>query len=250
MENMKCKFCGSSYVDLRKTENGERGKERTYYCNSCKKQFVVKDAEDKASGKMIARFEDNDFGFKKGSFIEVYQDSEGKISVYQYESYYEKYLRRKVTPRIFRASLDGGFGATPYICVSTWAPHVKEDPSGATVYTKRIKLNQELTKKALSNEAMRAAWANEKTGFVPSTNVQMLDDMIRWLEANLGLREGSSFQQYGCYVATAVYGSYDCPQVWTLRRFRDYTLAETWYGRAFIRAYYAVSPTLVKWFGS
>lgn len=53
----------------------------------------------------------------------------------------------------------------------------------------------------------------------------------------------------GCYVATAVYGSYDCPQVWTLRRFRDYSLAETWYGRAFIRTYYAISPTLVKWFG-
>ena len=56
-------------------------------------------------------------------------------------------------------------------------------------------------------------------------------------------------QSGGCYVATAVYGSYDCPQVWTLRRFRDYTLAETWYGRAFIRTYYAISPTLVKWFG-
>lgn len=53
----------------------------------------------------------------------------------------------------------------------------------------------------------------------------------------------------GCYIATAVYGSYDCPQVWTLRRFRDYTLAETWYGRFFIHIYYAVSPTLVKWFG-
>lgn len=53
----------------------------------------------------------------------------------------------------------------------------------------------------------------------------------------------------GCYVATAVYGSYDCPQVWTLRRFRDDTLAGTWYGRAFIRAYYAVSPTLVRRFG-
>ena len=53
----------------------------------------------------------------------------------------------------------------------------------------------------------------------------------------------------GCYVATAVYGSYDCPQVWTLRRFRDETLAKTWYGRAFIRTYYAISPTLVKWFG-
>lgn len=53
----------------------------------------------------------------------------------------------------------------------------------------------------------------------------------------------------GCYVATAIYGSYDCPQVWTLRRYRDYTLAKTWYGRAFIHTYYAISPTLVKWFG-
>lgn len=53
----------------------------------------------------------------------------------------------------------------------------------------------------------------------------------------------------GCYVATCVYGSYDCPEVWTLRRFRDNTLAETWYGRAFIRVYYACSPTIVKWFG-
>ena len=53
----------------------------------------------------------------------------------------------------------------------------------------------------------------------------------------------------GCYVATCVYGSYDCPQVWTLRRFRDDTLGSTWYGRAFIKLYYAISPTLVKWFG-
>lgn len=53
----------------------------------------------------------------------------------------------------------------------------------------------------------------------------------------------------GCYIATAVYGSYDCPEVWTLRRFRDYTLAQTWYGRVFIKSYYATSPTFVKWFG-
>ena len=53
----------------------------------------------------------------------------------------------------------------------------------------------------------------------------------------------------GCYVATCVYGSYDCPQVWTLRRYRDNTLAKTWYGKMFIRTYYSISPTLVKWFG-
>ncbi len=53
----------------------------------------------------------------------------------------------------------------------------------------------------------------------------------------------------GCYIATCVYGSYDCPPVWTLRRFRDGTLANTRAGRAFIRAYYAVSPKLVQRFG-
>lgn len=54
----------------------------------------------------------------------------------------------------------------------------------------------------------------------------------------------------GCYIATCVYGSYDCPQVWILRRFRDQVLGETWYGRMFIRIYYFISPTLVKGFGS
>ncbi|MGM9997879.1 MAG: CFI-box-CTERM domain-containing protein [Candidatus Bruticola sp.] len=60
----------------------------------------------------------------------------------------------------------------------------------------------------------------------------------------------SSFTYGHCYIATAVYGSYDCPQVWTLRRFRDNTLASVWYGRAFIKVYYALSPILVKYFGS
>ena len=59
----------------------------------------------------------------------------------------------------------------------------------------------------------------------------------------------TSSKNSGCYVATAVYGSYDCPEVWTLRRYRDYALAETWYGRVFIRAYYAISPTVVRGVG-
>lgn len=59
----------------------------------------------------------------------------------------------------------------------------------------------------------------------------------------------NSSNSEGCYVATCVYGSYDCPEVWTLRRFRDYCLDTTWYGRLFIKCYYKISPTLVKWFG-
>ncbi len=84
-------------------------------------------------------------------------------------------------------------------------------------------------------------------------NMQQQDAIIKEYNAKIQ-KYDSSYQipeeKGGCYVATAVYGSYDCPQVWTLRRYRDYTLAETWYGRAFIRAYYAISPTLVKWFGN
>lgn len=54
----------------------------------------------------------------------------------------------------------------------------------------------------------------------------------------------------GCYIATSVYGSYDCPEVCILRRYRDYKLAGTFWGRIFIRVYYSVSPTIVRWAGN
>jgi len=60
----------------------------------------------------------------------------------------------------------------------------------------------------------------------------------------------SSSKQGGCYIATCVYGSYDCPQVWTLRRYRDQILAQTALGSLFIKLYYGVSPTLVRLFGT
>ena len=54
----------------------------------------------------------------------------------------------------------------------------------------------------------------------------------------------------GCYIATCVYGSYDCPEVWVLRRFRDGVLANSTPGRLFIKVYYAISPKLVRQFGN
>lgn len=53
----------------------------------------------------------------------------------------------------------------------------------------------------------------------------------------------------GCYIATCVYGSYDCPQVCVLRRFRDNYLEQSAFGHAFVRLYYAVSPKLAELFG-
>lgn len=92
--------------------------------------------------------------------------------------------------------------------------------------------------------------ANKETNITTITKyankIQKFDSSYQMPSVNTSSKDTSSG---GCYVATAVYGSYDCPQVWTLRRFRDNELALTWYGRLFIYLYYAISPTLVKWFG-
>jgi len=50
----------------------------------------------------------------------------------------------------------------------------------------------------------------------------------------------------GCFVATAVYGDYDHPDVRRLRRFRDEMLRHTVWGRAFISWYYRYGPDLAK----
>lgn len=52
-----------------------------------------------------------------------------------------------------------------------------------------------------------------------------------------------------CYIATAVYGSYDAPEVRALRRWRDASLATTSAGRMAIRTYYRLSPGLVRLLG-
>ncbi|WP_263818935.1 J domain-containing protein [Salinibacter sp.] len=50
----------------------------------------------------------------------------------------------------------------------------------------------------------------------------------------------------GCFVATAVYGDYDHPDVRRLRRFRDETLRHAAWGRMFIAWYYRYGPGLAK----
>lgn len=78
-----------------------------------------------------------------------------------------------------------------------------------------------------------------------SSTISSLNQML----IKIGLTRSSSGGG-GCYVATAVYGSYDCPSVWILRRFRDNDLANSIFGRVFIHAYYAISPSLVRMFGN
>lgn len=76
---------------------------------------------------------------------------------------------------------------------------------------------------------------------------QKAAERLTQLDPNVKISQAPSTG--GCYIATAVYGSYDCPEVWTLRRFRDFSLGASWYGRVFIKLYYRISPTIVKYFG-
>ena len=50
----------------------------------------------------------------------------------------------------------------------------------------------------------------------------------------------------GCYIATAVYGSYECDEVFELRKFRDDYLSKSAIGRGVIKLYYKVSPGMAK----
>lgn len=122
-----------------------------------------------------------------------------------------------------------------------------------TRYENKIFILKELESSG-SYHYSNGGWSKEYT--YTGEGKQKIIDMImechnkiKEIDPSYTIPERPQQTSNGCYVATAVYGSYDCPQVWTLRRFRDFTLAETWYGRAFIRTYYTISPTLVKWFG-
>lgn len=54
----------------------------------------------------------------------------------------------------------------------------------------------------------------------------------------------------GCYIATAVYGSYEAPEVLILRRFRDKVLLNHGWGRVFVKIYYTLSPPVAKALGN
>jgi cold shock CspA family protein len=53
---------------------------------------------------------------------------------------------------------------------------------------------------------------------------------------------GETYKNFGCFIATAVYGDHYAPEVIALRRFRDETLESSAFGKAFISFYYLYSP--------
>ena len=96
----------------------------------------------------------------------------------------------------------------------------------------------------------REDYENNGPGVDPNDydNADDFFDSLRNSERRMKEEEERNRNTGGCYIATCVYGSYDCPQVWTLRRYRDSVLAAR-AGRLFIRFYYFAAPIAVRYFG-
>lgn len=227
MAEIICPHCKSKYAD----KKGD-----SYQCLSCKKYFTVADSSKKEEGKWIMTLEGE---YSSTDFAKVFKKADGTFEIQQTNSS-AKVNTVTSTPKLYVQQMGDHAFITYYNFKSP------NDPKGRTFTVHKIKMNKELEKKALSNEceAMKIAYKYGYFDTYGSNNAALLKDICEYVKPIIGA-EGKG----GCYVATCVYGSYDCPQVWTLRRYRDDILAETPWGRAFIRFYYAVSPTLVETFG-
>ena len=65
------------------------------------------------------------------------------------------------------------------------------------------------------------------------------------LEKNHGITK--TLEKKGCFIATAVYGGADTPEVQQFYRIRDHYLSQSVAGRFFIAFYYKVSPGMARW---
>lgn len=118
-------------------------------------------------------------------------------------------------------------------------------------------LGDELERYGLTNEAAQA-WKGASEMLADSINITSTvggSDRIYSKDRQNTTKIQKYDSEYkanqgGCYIATAVYGSYDCPEVWVLRRFRDNVLSKVILGKLFIYFYYVISPVLVNTFGN
>lgn len=64
---------------------------------------------------------------------------------------------------------------------------------------------------------------------------------VQGLSKSFGVKEKT-----GCFIATTCYGDYNAPEVLILRNYRDKKLLTKYYGKIFVKIYYATSPYLAN----
>lgn len=136
-------------------------------------------------------------------------------------------------------------GSTAYVegsnlCVSCMDLYVCESPDDVFVYPTI----------ALSEDAPIGKLSMSVLSKYSVSSGKLIDRrMYEEYKASRVSNKNLNGESDGCYIATCIYGTYDCPSLWTLRRFRDDILKSFFIGRLFIKFYYGISPHLVSWFG-
>lgn len=234
MDDIRCSYCGGKYIDLTGQEDGFEKKITYCYCNGCKRDFMIETPKRTTSGEWLLTLYARDY---QSSEVRFYRNVNGVIE------YTQKMHNRCVTYSDAHMY---------YIVAGRELRYRHGDGAGMSdMRVAEIKLSPAMKSKAMQNEAMRTIFVSGDTFSLNNVrNNDLVMDVYRWLSsATGGVDSKTYYKKGGCYVATCVYGSYDCPQVWTLRRYRDDSLSKSRLGRLFVRCYYAVSPAIVKWFG-
>lgn len=243
----KCIKCGSKYIKMKSSGENSQGTWQMFECINCKHQWrIIEKREDLPGGKLILVLNPG----RAKDWVQFYQMANSTIAI-RLRHYNED---RSVTFYNQHPVFVVGYNDADQKCIKYYPPRSSElsyiASTGISIY--EIELGPELGKSALQNESMRLQKYRSSNGKAffefPNENELLLKDNAAWLRSVTG-GIAEIPKDGGCYIATAVYGSYDCPEVWTLRRFRDNVLVRSWCGRVFIKLYYGVSPALVKLFG-
>lgn len=105
-------------------------------------------------------------------------------------------------------------------------------------YVSRVKKAEYI---ALRSALLRASHNADAKG---DKTMGFLFRQIAYHSDEIGMEEYAYLKDKygGCYIATAVYGSYNSPEVHTLRSFRDNYLEKRIWGQYFVKFYYKYSP--------
>lgn len=85
-----------------------------------------------------------------------------------------------------------------------------------------------------------------KTNYTTNTSAVKPQTSANTTQYSTSVQPSQPAKKEGCYIATAVYGSYEAPEVMVLRQFRDEILQKTAMGRLFVKLYYRFSPYVAE----
>ncbi len=235
---MQCPKCGSNYVSIQKSESKDEGIIiQTFYCAECKKYYenVIENPPLQGFKKIMTVAH-----FREKIIVGLYED---KIGILETKGQYNFLPKGCMRFELSEAN-------AIYFRFRVESP---KNPSyeGESILVTALEIEPEYEADYLDTKAyqLRDEAIEGKVPELSSDFVNLLNELLIKASGNKNILSFNKANNGGCYIATSVYGSYDCPQVWTLRRYRDYSLSKTWYGMTFIRIYYAISPTIVRLFG-